>query len=702
MRESPTQQLTHNGRVVDHHIDTRLWSAAPPSRRRSTTVSQLLRYPLAKEAGMHLYQLRLVNYRRFTDATINLDAKMVAILGPNESGKSSLLDALGLFNNENRVSVSHLRRGSDTSDSRVVGELTFRLTEDDRAKIPYHLPESDALWLKVRKRVGGVLDFDLFPPPSRPLEERVAAQAALAKANSAAWYRRMEADEEEDDENPLTILIGSLASELNTQVEQLPQGLRSEIQAAAQRLAGYLASSDHSATATKAINSLIAKLGAALDVEAFAPPKELAETIAGGRPRCILFDDDHRTLTFSHDLSDLSGLSAAFENLADLGGLHLPSLQAAIQADDSGERRTLLNRAVDEINRRLEEEWGQSNLKVDLDVLSLQDVRITVAGADGEQFDLTHRSDGMRMFLALCAFLAKEQQDPKPVLLIDELERHLHYEAQADIVSMFDARTDVSQVVYSTHSIGCLPQDLGRGVRTVIPDTNAGTSAIDNIWARDKPGVQPLVAAMGAATLPLQPSRPLVFGEGPCDALLLPALIREAIDEHPLDYLVVSGASAISKANFEDFDRAARRVVYLYDGDTGGNERRRFLRKDKGVPNERIVQLESGITLEDLIEPGLWIDACNRAITDIAHGAYAVTEKLNRSDIRAKQRVAALKEWCKQRDYRCPEKLKIAETILELMTGPDLRADRRWLDPKRRAGLVITHEVIAGKVNNDE
>ena len=594
---------------------------------------------------MHLYQLRLVDYRRFVDATINLDSRMVAILGPNESGKSSLLNALALFNNQEPVPAVQLRRDSDQNGSRLVGELTYRLTDAERSTIPYELPESAALWLKVSKRVGGSINLALFPLPARPLAARTAAAVATTNALESPWYRRLKEGEGEDDGDgavPLTGVLDSLADGFDTEQEQLSQDVQSEIGSAISRLSD-LDLAAQSSTSRKAITSLISKLKAALAVEQFPAPRELATAIAAKRPPAVSFDDAHRTLGFIHSLANLGGVSAAFENLADFGGLNLASLQAAIQNNDSGAKRTLLGNAVAEINRRLEEDWGQSDLKVDFDVVSLEDVRITVAGADGEQFDLSHRSDGMRMFLALCAFLAKEGQDPKPVLLIDELERHLHYEAQADIVSMFDARTDVAQVIYSTHSIGCLPQDLGRGVRVVVPDTEAGTSQIDNLWIRSVSGVQPLMAAMGAATLPLQPSRPLVYGEGPCDALLLPSLIREAIDDGPLDYLVVSGASAVSRANFDQFDNSGARVLYLYDGDLAAKERRRFLRKEKGVPDDQILQLEAGATLEDLIEPGLWVDACNAAITAIAKGDYVVTEKLKKSDVPRSQRIPALK-----------------------------------------------------------
>ena len=646
---------------------------------------------------MHSYQLRLINYRRFVDATINVDSKMVAILGPNESGKSSLLDALDLFNDQNRVPPTHLRRGTDPSDDRPVAELLYRLTEEERGLIPYEVPNSDALWLRIIKQVGGTLTAGLHPGPARPLEARFAAVSALQKAIASPWFRKLEAGEDEDDDDALTDLLASLAGQLDVAKEQLSDDVAGSATEAVERLSA-LDLEGHSDMAKIAIATLIAQIAAALEVERFPTPGDLAVKIAASRPRAILFGDDHRTLRFTHDLSNVAAVSAAFQNLADFGGLDLNALQAAIQANDSGAKRTLLGNAVARINHRLEDEWGQSDLKVDFDVVSLQDVRITVAGADGEQFDLTHRSDGMRMFLALCAFLAKEGQNPKPVLLIDELERHLHYEAQADIVSMFDARTDVAQVIYTTHSIGCLPQDLGRGVRTVVPDTQAGTSSIDNLWFRGTHGVQPLMAAMGAATLPLQPSRPLVYGEGPCDALLLPSLIREAIADQPLDYLIVSGASMVSRANFDEFDSSAAHVVYLYDGDKAGKERRRFLHKEKKVPLERILLLEDGATLEDLVEPGLWQDACNLAIATISKGDYDVTDKLTLKDVLQKQRLARLQEWCEQRGYRTPEKLKIAETILELMVGPEPRADRRWLDLRRRDGLRTLHEAIAGKL----
>lgn len=650
---------------------------------------------------MHLYQLRLVDYRRFRDATVNLDSKMIAILGPNESGKSSLLDALAIFNDQNRVPDPALRKGSEKGDHRIVGELTYRLSKDDRAVIPYRMPKSAALWLKARKRVGGALEFELVPAPSRPTTARRLAASALRSALESAWYGVLRTDaesgEEGEGEGALGQLLEDLAAATDTDDERLSDETIEQLGIAAQELSEL--DSDGNSTVHQTIGRLATKLIAAQDVERHPNPRELAERIAERRPRCLPFDDENRTLTFSHNLTKIASVSSAFRNLADFGDLDLVALRTAISQSQSGDKITLVDNARERINRRLREDWGQSDLKVAFDPVAVEDIRVTVAGADGRQFDLTDRSDGMRMFLALCAFLAKKGQEPKPVLLIDELERHLHYEAQADIVSMFDRRTDVAQIIYTTHSIGCLPQDLGRGVRVVVPDTPAGNSEVNNLWLKSQVGVQPLMAAMGAATLPLQPSRPLVYGEGECDALLLPGLLREAIGGKPLGYLVVNGASRVSRANIEQFEESAQRVAYLYDGDQAARERLKFYRRSTDVPDDRVLHLEPDITLEDLIEPSLWVDAANQAISDLAVGHYPVADALTVDDLPEHERLAALSAWCKDRGYtRIPGKLHLAETIIGLMTGPELRANRRWLDPRRAAGLRDVHERLSAKL----
>ncbi len=43
---------------------------------------------------MRLYSLTLKGYKQFADASMNLDSKTIAIVGPNEAGKTSLSQRL--------------------------------------------------------------------------------------------------------------------------------------------------------------------------------------------------------------------------------------------------------------------------------------------------------------------------------------------------------------------------------------------------------------------------------------------------------------------------------------------------------------------------------------------------------------------------------------------------------------------------------
>src|SRR5690606_32745520 len=142
---------------------------------------------------------------------------------------------------------------------------------------------------------------------------------------------------------------------------------------------------------------------------------------------------------------------------------------------------------------------------------------------------IAERSDGFRAFVSLLAFTRRHSPSAAPILLLDEAEQHLHYDAQADLVAMFHKQDIAAKIVYTTHSAGCLPHDLGSGVRAIEPIRGAdgedsGRSRVVNSFWQEGPGYTPLLLLMGARNLAFAPSRRslLVFGEGGTELVLLP------------------------------------------------------------------------------------------------------------------------------------------------------------------------------------
>lgn len=106
-------------------------------------------------------------------------------------------------------------------------------------------------------------------------------------------------------------------------------------------------------------------------------------------------------------------------------------------------------------------------------------LRVNVVENDVYTSVFDERSEGLKAFVAMNAFVAAKRGTRPIVLLIDEAENHLHVDAQADLIEMFSQQNLVEKIVYTTHSPACLPSDLGLGIRAVVPDA-AETSRISN------------------------------------------------------------------------------------------------------------------------------------------------------------------------------------------------------------------------------
>ena len=246
-------------------------------------------------------------------------------------------------------------------------------------------------------------------------------------------------------------------------------------------------------------------------------------------PDFVLFQEENRVLESVHDV--INEPPPALRDLLMVADVDIDQLYTHITNGDISRRETLLEDGNKRLLKFFSQNWNQSDITVRLNVTGRRlEVLIQELRDMGDVTTFAERSDGLRTFVALAAFLASGRHRVPPILLLDEAETHLHYNAQADLVGVLLKSIDATQVFYTTHSPGCLPSDLGTGIRLIARDSAHGDASIikSNFWQDEEPGFAPLLFAMGAGAAAFSMCRKAVLAEGPSDMILLPTLIRLA------------------------------------------------------------------------------------------------------------------------------------------------------------------------------
>ncbi|MCX2476062.1 AAA family ATPase [Pedobacter sp. MC2016-05] len=136
---------------------------------------------------------------------------------------------------------------------------------------------------------------------------------------------------------------------------------------------------------------------------------------------------------------------------------------------------------------------------------------------------LDRRSKGFNWFFSFIIWFSKIQSDKNSdfILLLDEPGLNLHASAQADLLRFFEDLSKKYQIIYTTHSPFMVESNKLNRVRTVL-ETDAGTVISDSIQEKDADTLFPLQAALGydiAQNLFVSKNNLLV--EGPADLLYL-------------------------------------------------------------------------------------------------------------------------------------------------------------------------------------
>ncbi|MEH0109657.1 AAA family ATPase [Tersicoccus sp. MR15.9] len=607
-------------------------------------------------ASVRVTRIEFRGYRRLADTASNIDGQLTAFVGFNEAGKTSLLHALEWFSSGSVLSeLEYNRSRPPEDDSASVVKVYFELEDQDRAVFA-HVPVEDApnSCILYRRPDGG-RTYEFRPRPRRPRGPFVEAADRLKSATKRLAKQLEEESSNSDGPNEWS---ASVMAALDRPDDEWDQSTRNCLQHLCDWF-GEVPTGRKRARDSQLVG-LLERVESLIAVD--HPLDSIWNAVKGREPKFVLFNEEDRALETSYNLSPQQrDIPRAVDRLLYLSGIDIDDMWTYVQNGDTSKRETALERGNDRLRSIFDQAWNQSKVTVRFNVNAGRlEVLIKELHGDGDVTNIGERSDGLKAFVALVAFIEAGGYDVPPILLIDEAETHLHYDAQADLVGVLLKSVDVKQVFYTTHSPGCLPGDLGTGIRVLARDPNHADSSIvkSNFWDGEGPGFSPLLFAMGAGAAAFSVCRSAVLAEGASDMVLLPSLIRMATGLSDLDYQIAPGLANAHGSGIR-VEEVAAKVVYLVDGDEGGSAHKAAL-QNAGVEAGRIFSLPEGAAVEDLVATDVYISVIGSFLA-----AMGENRRFTHSDAVSNIPITkSFHDWAKQHGIGTPGKVEVCYALL--------------------------------------
>lgn len=527
------------------------------------------------------YRVEINGYRRFEKAEVLLDNKVVAFVGPNEAGKSSFFNALLSLENSDSYSKTELTKGLEFDSEHVVVSVEYLLDSSEKDSLknfngvgkPRFYTYEKSVEGKIFHKITGEVKRDIANRKefNQVIQEIILSNRLKKSLDSIFW------EDENGSTNSLYFQFNKLKNDTNWDIQTIDPEFFDIVEAIIEILDD---SRDriHN-TDLKKVDKFIDCFNTFKKIESVDHPKaQFLKYLENKRPNFILFSDEERNLRGHYSVEDIIAKEpSSLANLLALADVSMKNVTEAMADEDGTKRLEILEKVNTNLQQEYSESWQQFIVYPKL-MIEPDSLRIKIKFGEGFEYnDLQERSEGLKQFIAMKAFLAKRKSDIKPVLLIDEAEIHLHYSAQADLIKEFENQNYVNSIIYTTHSAGCLPSDLGSGIRIVEPKYNKrediGRSVLKNsIWGNNiNVGFSPLLLAMGANILAFTPARKALISEGVSDVILLPRIFREGLNIENLDFQIIPGIASIPPDKAKELELEAAMVAYIVDGDKAGD-----------------------------------------------------------------------------------------------------------------------------------
>ena len=416
-----------------------------------------------------LIKFRIKNYKSVLDSGYcYLNDDITILAGKNESGKTSLLEALEDFNIDQEIREESIPIHDEDLKPEI--EIDIKLDKEDIKKIfeNFNIPSQKVkeLEIKIKK----------LYPNSYVLEDKYASELIpYEKSVKNAVIKNLKFVKDEIKNIPISEDYVNNEEIIN--MENFKPEFIEEL------------------TATKKIEDKCLSLGNFVEelnkIKKFKKEFEdfLKENIL---PNFILFK------TFEDILPNQTPLNQVSENnlLNDLA--FISSLDfGKIQADSDARKKEMHKREINlKFSEGYKEFWKQDESHL---YFSLDSNNIYFWVKEGEELYRPEiRSKGRQWYLSFyIRATARSLEERNNIILIDEPGLFLHAKAQRDILNKLEECAERTQVIYTTHSPYLIQSDKLSRIRLIIKEGEKGTT-INKITAKaDKETLTPILTAIG-------------------------------------------------------------------------------------------------------------------------------------------------------------------------------------------------------------
>ncbi|NHN43119.1 AAA family ATPase [Halorubellus sp. JP-L1] len=559
-------------------------------------------------------EVRIQNFRSIIDSEwVSLEDGVTTLVGPNEAGKTAILEALRRFEPNKGFNEDDVCDYVSSPDLENTAMVSIRLSgvtpasSSSRHTASFNQPDL----LKIDREI----DITIY--------KYFDGSYSVESADIESEITQYESSRQERSQN-LHKDLKSLASSMLDELSEEDIGeSQKEIESIATQ-SGNSGSIYSSFRSTDKVDIgglqnqyqtlkgiLVSARSDDLPSPLTSQAMELERKISSSRPAGDLFAD-HFFSTVLYQNPPIIDDSIKLDKVGQKEELLYSSLLEFIgigpdevEGMDPRERRSTIESAMSEFTSLFTKFWTQGEIRFDLDFVNGKATLLISDESEEEQY-VSQRSRGFKEFLTFFLRLLTNnggESFSNQVILLDDPGIHLHPERQKDLIEAISNLSDFNQILYSTHSPYMLDKSHINGLR-VISSKNGheGTIIESNLTkARELDGdsLEPVRGALGATfSDSLFGSNQTILVEGYTDRVYLRRFANIFQNSGRVEFAQDAGIVDMGGgAKWEKYTRFLESEGYDYvllldyDGVEDNSDRR--IEEDDYLDKEDVIRIDS-------------------------------------------------------------------------------------------------------------